>query len=86
MLHSDWHGQDPDLNLLFTVLSACRTVWDWVIGTNYYKGPLRDYHRDPFPHSRLRTRQRRPGQWQVALGFWARAPRRDALELTNLSS
>ena len=25
--------------------------------SDYYKGPLRDYHRDPFPHSLLSTRQ-----------------------------
>ena len=24
---------------------------------DYYKGPIRDYHRDPFPHSLLRTRE-----------------------------
>ena len=24
---------------------------------DYYKGPLRDYHRDPFPHTLLRTRK-----------------------------
>ena len=24
---------------------------------NYQKGILRDYHRDPFPYSRLRTRE-----------------------------
>ena len=24
---------------------------------DYYKGTLRDYHRDPFPHSLLRTRE-----------------------------
>ena len=24
---------------------------------DYYKGTLRDYHRDPFPHSVLRTRE-----------------------------
>ena len=28
---------------------------EWVIGTSI--GDLRDYHRDPFPHSLLRTRQ-----------------------------
>ena len=26
---------------------------------DYYKGALRDYHRDPFPHSLLRTRDKK---------------------------
>ena len=29
--------------------------WDY-----YYKGPYKNYHRDPFPHSLLRTRQTFP--------------------------
>ncbi|CAE7813968.1 unnamed protein product, partial [Symbiodinium sp. CCMP2456] len=49
MLHSDWHADDPDQALLFSVLKVCK----------------------------------RPGQWQVALGFWAKA-RKKALALTNL--
>ena len=32
----------------------CLGMGEWVIGTT---GPLRDYHRDLFPRSLLRTRQ-----------------------------
>ena len=44
-----------------------KQVWvsaDWFLVKNggmgywdYYRGTLRDYHRDPFPHSLLRTSQ-----------------------------
>ena len=27
---------------------------------DYYQGPLRDYHGDPFPHFLLRTREPKP--------------------------
>ena len=46
----------------------CNTVWS-LVGNGgmgywaYYKGPLRDYHRDPFTHSLLSTRQYIASRW-----------------------
>ena len=42
---------------------------------DYCEGPLRDHHRDPFPHSLLRTRQLL-GKWDFpkirgTAVFWA---------------
>ena len=40
---------------------------EWVIGTTI-RGTLRDYHRDPFPHSLLRTRES-SATWRVLVAF-----------------
>ena len=36
---------------------------------DYYRGTFRDYHRDPFPHSLLRTRECLDPKEPTFLGF-----------------
>ena len=55
------------------VLNADNAVWFFVgnggMGyRGYYKGPLRDHHRDPFPDSLLSTRENGvAGLWSADL-------------------